>query len=105
MEDRKLGLRSRMFSSGKDTLWVVADGDFTHKRQVLAWHRIQFPYCNPLDRMPRQVTPLAFVSGDTNDWEIKEISQESRLLIVTDVLLFDPNRTFMDVVREQRSQR
>lgn len=105
LEDRKLGLRTRMFSSGGDTLWVVANGDFPNERQILEWHRIHFPHADPLDRMPRQVTPLAFNSQEWNGWEIKEIRNEPRLLIAGDVLLFDPNRTFMDVVREQRGQR
>lgn len=105
MEDRKLGLRSRMFSSDGDTLWVVAQVDFPHEKQLLAWHRVSFPLWNPLDRMPRKVTPVALMSSASKGWIIKEFTNESTLLVLTDVLLFDPNRTFMDVVREQRGQR
>jgi hypothetical protein len=104
-ESTRFAMRVRVFSDGGNKLVVASASDLPRSELLSDWHRQLAPGWRSLAPLPRQVTPLEFQASDGTGWSVQSVNHEEHCLVTEGLRVFDPNRTLMEVVREQKTQR
>lgn len=97
--------RYRVFLADGDSLWAVEGSGLPSAELLADWHRMLDPAARPLSPLPGKVAPVAFACPGCAGWRFTAWSAAPCSLATNGVRMFDPERTLMDVVREQRPQR
>lgn len=100
------GMRFRAFGRRGDTLSVVSERDVpdASAAMIAEWHAVAHAGWPSLAPLPGRALPVAYASGSGGHWSMEECGPSVEVIDLRDVLVFDPARTLMDVVREQKER-
>lgn len=100
----ELGDRFRVFESNGAAIEVrgLNPSDASLLPSLAGWHRFLKPDL-ALAPLPGKTYPIAFKANGQDIWRFAGCRTQSNVVLTRGGMLFDPNRTLMDAVREKQA--
>lgn len=95
------GVRFRVFESELDSIWCIGGVPSAQARLIADWHQTLGLAARPLLPLPGKSFPVQFSGATGAHWAMQSRMENQVTIPLSGVLIYDPNRTIMDVVRER----